>query len=71
MGEELLNPFYQRARREGILRDWVTRPLLLEWTSRLMLSFLATPSPTLNSPEKLRRFFREAVLTSFVRDHHD
>ena len=66
MGEELLEPFYRSAKREGILRDWVTRPLLLEWTSRLMLSFIATPSPTLNSLTSMRRFFRGAVLPSII-----
>ena len=66
MGEEMLDPFYRRAKAEGILRDWVTRPLLLEWTSRLMLSFIATPSPRLNTPAKLRRFFRDAILPSII-----
>ncbi len=67
IGEDLLEPFYRRAKREGILRDWVTRPLLLEWTSRLMLSFITTPSPKLNSQLKLRQFFQDAVLPSIIK----
>lgn len=66
MGEELLGPFYQRAKAEGILRDWVTKPLLQEWTTRLLLSFLVNPSPRLNSEKKLRKFFYEAVMPSII-----
>jgi AcrR family transcriptional regulator len=66
MGEDLLDPFFKRARREGILRHWVTRPLLLEWTSRVMLSFIMTPSPRINSPGKLRRFFHQAIIPSII-----
>ena len=66
MGEDMLAPFFNRARREGILRDWVTKPLLLEWTSRVMLSFIATPSERLDSSAKLRRFFHQAIIPSII-----
>jgi AcrR family transcriptional regulator len=66
MGDDLIGPFYQHAKEEGILRDWVTKPLLQEWTSRLMLSFLTNPSPRLNSDRKLRKFFYEAVMPSII-----
>ena len=66
MGEEMLTPFLNQARREGVLRDWVTKPLLLEWTSRVMLSFIATPSERLDSPVKLRRFFHQAIIPSII-----
>ena len=66
MGEEMLVPFLIQARREGVLRDWVTKPLLLEWTSRVMLSFIATPSERLDSPVKLRRFFHQAIIPSII-----
>jgi AcrR family transcriptional regulator len=66
MGDTLIDPFYQRAKAEGILRDWVTKPLLQEWTSRLLLSFLTNPGTLLNTESKLRRFFYEAVMTSIV-----
>ena len=67
MGNDLIGPFYQRAKDEGILRDWVTKPLLQEWTSRLLLSFLTTPSPRLNSERKMRKFFHEAVMPSIIK----
>ncbi len=66
LGEEILAPFVNRARSEGILRDWVTKPLLQEWTSRLMLSFIANPSDKLNSTARLRKFFHQAVMPSIV-----
>jgi len=66
MGNDLLDPFYQRAKAEGILRDWVTKPLLLEWTARILLSFLVTPSPRLNSERKMRKFFYEAIMPSII-----
>lgn len=66
MGNELVAPFYKYAKQEGVLRDWVTKPLLQEWISRLMLSFLTTPSPNLNSERKLRKFFYDAVVASII-----
>jgi AcrR family transcriptional regulator len=66
MGNNLLDPFYQQAKAEGILRDWVTKALLQEWTSRLLLSFLTNPSPHLNTENKMRRFFYDAVMPSIV-----
>ena len=66
MGNDLLGPFYQRAKAEGILRDWVTKPLLQEWTARILLSFLVSPSPRLNTDRKLRKFFYEAVMPSII-----
>jgi AcrR family transcriptional regulator len=66
MGDNLIDPFYQRAKAEGILRDWVTKALLQEWTSRLLLSFLTNPSPHLNTENKMRRFFYDAVMPSIV-----
>ncbi len=66
MGDNLLDPFYQRAKAAGILRDWVTKALLQEWTSRLLLSFLTNPSPHLNTENKMRRFFYDAVIPSII-----
>lgn len=66
MGNELIEPFYRRAREEGILRDWVTKPLLQEWTSRLLMSFLITPSKHLNSERKMRKFFYDAIMPSII-----
>lgn len=67
MGNDLLGPFYKRAKAQGILRDWVTKPLLLEWTARLLFSFLVSPSPRLNSERKLRKFFYQAVMPSIIK----
>ena len=66
MGSDLIGPFYKRAKAEGILRDWVTKPLLQEWTSRLLLSFLITPSTHLNNEKKMRKFFHSAVMASII-----
>ncbi len=66
MGDDLIGPFYKRAKAEGILRDWVTKPLLQEWTSRLLLSFLVTPSSRLDSENKMRKFFYDAVMPSII-----
>lgn len=66
MGDDLIGPFYQRAKDEGILRDWVTKALLQEWTSRLLMSFLITPSPRLDTDSKMRTFFYDAVMPSII-----
>lgn len=66
IGNDLIAPFYDRAKAQGILRSWVTRPLLQEWTSRLLLSFLMTPSSRLNSDRKMRKFFHDAIMPSII-----
>ena len=66
VGNKLIDPFYQWAKVEGILRPWVTKALLQEWTSRLLLSFLTNPSPHLNTENKMRRFFYDAVMPSII-----
>ena len=66
MGDNLIDPFYQQAKAEGILRPWVSKALLQEWTSRLLLSFLTNPSPLLNTENKMRRFFYDAVMASII-----
>jgi AcrR family transcriptional regulator len=67
MGNDLIAPFYDRAKAQGILREWVTRPLLQEWASRVLLSFLMSPSPRLNNERKMRKFFHEAIMPSIIR----
>ena len=67
MGDDLIGPFYEKAKAQGILREWVNRPLLQEWTSRLMLSFLMTPSSRLNNDRKMRKFFYDAIMPSIIQ----
>jgi len=67
MGNDLIAPFYEKAKAQGILRKWVTRPLLQEWASRLLLSFLMTPSPRLNNDRKMRKFFHDAIMPSVIQ----
>ena len=67
MGNELIAPFYDRAKAQGTLREWVTKPLLQEWVSRVLLSFLMSPSPRLNNERKMRKFFHEAIIPSIIR----
>ncbi|MEH6551666.1 MAG: TetR/AcrR family transcriptional regulator [Pseudomonadales bacterium] len=66
MGTDLISPFYKRAKAEGVLRQWVTKPLLQEWTSRLLLSFLTNPSPHLSSEKEMRQFLYQAVIPSII-----
>jgi AcrR family transcriptional regulator len=66
MGNDLIAPFYDRAKAQGILREWVTKPLLQEWVSRVLLSFLMSPSPRLNNERKMRKFFHEAIMPSII-----
>ena len=66
MGSDLIAPFYDRAKTEGILRAWVTKPMLQEWASRVLLSFLMSPSPRLNNDRKMRKFFHDAIMPSII-----
>lgn len=66
IGDDLINPFYKRAKAKGLLRDWVNKTLLQEWTSRIILSFLSNPSPKLKTKSQLRRFFYDAIIPSIL-----
>ena len=63
-----LQPFYLKAKEEGILRTWVGPNELQEWISRVILSLLTLPGKNLGSAERLRSFFREVMLPSIVLD---
>lgn len=61
-GEELLRPFYEKMQQQGKLRPHLTLPLLVEWVTRLVVSFLTTPSQHLHSDKQLREFLRFALI---------
>ncbi|MGI9294945.1 MAG: TetR/AcrR family transcriptional regulator [Pseudomonadales bacterium] len=62
-----LEPFFAAAKAEGVLRDWVTRPKLQEWMSRVIISLVTTPSQTMKSEKALREFFRDAIVPSIIQ----
>lgn len=65
-GSDWLEPFYARAKAEGVLRGWVTKTRLREWVSRVMISLLTTPSRTFKSDKALRAFFSDALVPSII-----
>lgn len=69
MGADWVAPFYQRANKEGVLRDWVTPEALQEWITRILVSHLSAPSQVLKDEAALRQFFYDAVVPSII--HRD
>lgn len=67
MGADWLEPFYQRASKEGILRSWVTPDTLQEWITRILVSHISAPSQVFKDEKDLRRFFYDAVVPSIIQ----
>ncbi len=58
---EILRPVYERFNPGGEL-DLV---MVTEWLDRIMVSYLATPSPFFRSEDELRKLFRTMLLPVF------
>jgi AcrR family transcriptional regulator len=67
MGADWLQPFYQRASAEGILRDWVSEAKLQEWITRILVSLISAPSKLIEDEVALREFLYDAVVPSIIQ----
>jgi AcrR family transcriptional regulator len=66
IGIELLQPLFEPAREKGLLRDGIELSTLLEWASRITLSYLTTPSSRIADEEEMRKLLRRLLLPSVM-----
>jgi AcrR family transcriptional regulator len=67
IGTEILRPMFEPARREGLLRESVQLDALIEWVLRILMSYLAVPSPLVHSEEEMREQLRTLLLPALLR----
>lgn len=58
LGDEIIDPYYQRALAEGRIPAEMDKMQIIEWVARVLLSFIANPSPVAQTAEQQRRMFR-------------
>jgi len=68
IGIELLRPLFEPAREKGLLRDGIELSTLLEWASRITLSYLTAPSSRVESEEEMRQLLRRLLLPAVMAD---
>jgi AcrR family transcriptional regulator len=66
IGIELLQPLFEPAREKGLLRDGIELSTLLEWASRITLSYLTTPSSRISDEEEMRKLLRRLLLPAVM-----
>jgi hypothetical protein len=66
IGIELLQPLFEPAREKGLLRDGIELSTLLEWASRIILSYLTTPSSRVADEEEMRQLLRRLLLPAVM-----
>jgi AcrR family transcriptional regulator len=68
IGIELLRPLFEPAREKGLLRDGIELSTLIEWASRITLSYLTTPSSRIENEAEMRELLRRLLLPAVMAD---
>jgi AcrR family transcriptional regulator len=68
IGIELVQPLFEPAREKGLLRDGIELSTLLEWASRITLSYLTTPSSRVADEAEMRKLLRRLLLPAVMAD---
>jgi AcrR family transcriptional regulator len=66
IGNEILRPMFEPARREGLLQANLDLDSLMEWVLRILMSYLAVPGPATRNEEDLRRLLHEMLLPAVL-----
>jgi AcrR family transcriptional regulator len=66
IGIELLQPLFEPAQDKGLLREGIELPTLLEWTSRITISYLTAPSSRIRDEEEMRQILRRLLLPALM-----
>jgi AcrR family transcriptional regulator len=66
VGIELLQPLFEPAQEQGLLRDGIELSTLLEWASRITLSYLTTPSSRIADEEEMRKLLQRLLLPAVM-----
>ena len=66
IGIELLRPLFERAREQGLLREGIELTTLLEWVSRVTISYITTPSTRIVGEEEMRGLLRTLLLPAVM-----
>jgi AcrR family transcriptional regulator len=67
LGEEMLTPFYRYAQVNNQLRAGITLPLMVEWVTRVVVSFITSPSNILKTENQLRSFLYPALVSPLLK----
>jgi AcrR family transcriptional regulator len=66
IGNEILRPMFEPARREGLLQEDLKLDSLMEWVLRILMSYLAVPGPATRTEEDLRQLLRGMLLPAVL-----
>lgn len=66
IGNEILRPMFEPARREGLLQEDLELDSLMEWVLRILMSYLAVPGPSTRTEEDLRQLLRGMLLPAVL-----
>jgi AcrR family transcriptional regulator len=64
---ELVVPVMEPARQKGLLREEVGTEVMIEWTFRIISSFLTVPSPLVGNDDEMRALLRTMLLPALLK----
>ena len=65
-GAELTHPIYAEAQQSGRLRSNISLTDFVEWVTRILISFQASPGKFQNKPDALREFLHKLLVPSLL-----
>jgi AcrR family transcriptional regulator len=67
IGEEILRPVFEPARREGLLRESIRIEALMEWVLRILVSYLTVPSHLAATRDEMGRLLQGMILPAVLK----
>ena len=68
IGTRILQPMFEAARSQGLLKPDVELEALIEWILRILFSLLAVPGPAQRSEDDLRHLLRQMLLPAVLAE---
>lgn len=65
-GSDLMQPFYDKAKEQGLIRQGVSLAQIVEWTTRFLVSFMANPSHQFKTKKQQQHMINSFLLPSLM-----
>ena len=65
-GSELMQPFYDQAKKQGLIRKGVSLAQIVEWITRFVISLMANPSHQFKTKKQQKQMINNFLLPSIM-----
>lgn len=68
IGYDLVQPMFEAAQMTGLIREELELDMLIEWSVRLLISFLSVPGTSRRTDDDLRHVMRTMLLPAVLKE---